>query len=69
MVLNPEKCHFMRLDFQDQNFDFHYENIVIRNSAEEKILWITINNKLNLNSHIINSCKSKVKCPFQNFKL
>ena len=35
MVLNPDKCHFMTLGFQDQNFDFHYKNVVIKNSAEE----------------------------------
>ena len=28
----------MTLDFQDQNFDFHYENVVNKNSAEERIL-------------------------------
>ena len=42
MVLNPDKCHFMTLGFQDQNFDFHYKNVFIRNSAEEKILGTTI---------------------------
>ena len=26
----------MTLDFQDQNFDLHYENVIIKNSAEEK---------------------------------
>ena len=36
------------------NFDFHYKNVVIKNSAEEKILGITIDNKLNFKSHIIN---------------
>ena len=30
MVLNPDKCHF-----QDQNFEFHYENVVIKNSVEK----------------------------------
>ena len=47
MVLNPEKSHFTILDFQDQNFDCHYRNVVIRNSAKEKIVGITIDNKLN----------------------
>ena len=54
MVLNPDKFHFMTLGLQDKNFNFHYENIVIRSSAEEKILGITIRNKLNFKSHIIN---------------
>ena len=76
MVLNPDKCHFMALGFQDQNFDFHYKNVVIRHSAKEKILGITIHNKLDFKSHIINICtvanqklRSQVKCPLQNFKL
>ena len=30
MVLNPDKCHFMTFGFQDQNFDFHYKNVVIK---------------------------------------
>ena len=44
----------MTLGLQDKNFNFHYENIVMRSSAEEKILGITIKNKLNFKSHIIN---------------
>ena len=54
MVLNPDKCHFVTLDFQDQNFDFHYESVIIKNLAEEKIYGITIDIKLNFKSHIIN---------------
>ena len=52
MVLNPDKCHFMTLDFQDQN-------LVIRKSAEEKILGMIIDNKLNFKSHHkhLDSCK------------
>ena len=56
MVLNSDKCHFMILGFQNQKFDFHYKNVFIKNSAEEKILGITIDNKLNFKSHIINIC-------------
>ena len=56
MVLNPDKCHFMALGFQDQNFDFHYQIVFIRNLAEEKIFGITIDNKLNFKSHIENIC-------------
>ena len=29
----------MALAFQDQSFDSHYENVVIKNSAEEKNTW------------------------------
>ena len=55
MVLNPEKSHFTILDFQDQNFDCHYRNVVIRNSAKEKIVGITIDNKLNFKYQITNN--------------
>ena len=54
MVLNPDKCHFMPLAFQEQNF--HYKDVVITNSAEEKIFGITIDNKVNFLSQIINIC-------------
>ena len=46
----------MALDFQDQNFDFHYKNVVIKNSTEQKIFGITIDNKLNFKAQIINIC-------------
>ena len=56
MVWNPSKCHFMKLGFQDQNFDLHYENIVIENSSEEKLFGITREDKLNFECYIINIC-------------
>ena len=56
LELNSVKLHFMTLDFQVQNFDVHYENVIIKNSAEEKILGTTIENKLKFKSHIINIC-------------
>ena len=46
----------MTLGFQDQKYGFHYENVVIRNSAEEEILEIIIDNKLDFKYHIINIC-------------
>ena len=61
--MNSDKC---------QNFDFHYKNVVIRNSAEEKILGITIDNKLNFKSHITNICtvvnqKLSALCRISNY--
>ena len=44
----------MPLALQEQNF--HYKDVVITNSAEEKILGITIDNKVNFLSQIINIC-------------
>ena len=40
--------------FLEQNFELHYENTVIKKSGEEKMLGITIDNKLKLKSHIKN---------------
>ena len=59
----------MTVGFQDRNFDFLYENVVTRNSAEEKIIGITIDNKLNFKSHIINICTVANWSHLQNFKL
>ena len=38
----------MTLGFQDQNFDFHYKELLIKNSTEEKILGIK--------AHMLNIC-------------
>ena len=46
----------MKLGFQDQNFDFHYENVVIEILSEEKLFGITREHKLNFKCHIINIC-------------
>ena len=72
MVLNPDNCHFMTLRFQNQNFGLHYKNVVIKNSAEEKILGITIDNKLNYKAHTINLCivanpKLSALCRISNY--
>ena len=44
----------MKLGFQDQNFDFHYEDVVIENSSEEKLFGIAREDKLNFECYIIN---------------
>ena len=43
----------MTLGFQEQNFDFHYEIVVIKQLTEEQILGITIDNKVKFKSRII----------------
>ena len=72
MVLNHDKCHFMTLCFQDQNFNFHYKNVVVKNSAEEKILEITTDNKLNficqiINIYIVANQKLSALCRISNY--
>ena len=57
MIFNPVKCNFLTLGFQDAQPNFSYDNITIKNVSEEKILGITIDNKLTFKSHLKNICK------------
>ena len=57
VILNPDKCYFLTLGFQDAQPNFSYDNITIKNVSEEKILGITIDNKLTFKSHLKNICK------------
>ena len=43
-------------DIRFSDFNFHYKSVVSKHLAEEKILEITIDNKLNFESHIKNIC-------------
>ena len=38
MVLNPDKCHFLSLDFNKLSLDFSLENAIIINLTEENII-------------------------------
>ena len=57
MVLNSGKCHFMCLGQNTVNETFVYDNIEMKNSKEEKILGVIIDNKLRFKSHVKNLCK------------
>ena len=46
MVLNANKCHFMCLGSDTENETIFFNNLIFNNSNEEKILGITIDNKL-----------------------
>ena len=52
MVLNSGKCHFMCLGQNTVNETFVYDNIEMKNSKEEKILGVIIDNKLRFKSHV-----------------
>ena len=52
MILYPDKCYFLTLVFQDAQHNFSYDNITIKNVSEEKILGITIDNRLKYKSHL-----------------
>ena len=57
MILNPDKCYFLTLGFQDAQPKFSDDNITMKNVSEEKILGITTDNKLTFKSHLKNICK------------
>ena len=52
MILNADKCHFMYFGKDTENETFIFNNFIFNNSSEEKILGITIENKLTFKSHI-----------------
>ena len=47
-IPNQDKCCFLTLEFQDAQPNFSYDNFTIYNVSGEKILGITIDNKLTL---------------------
>ena len=57
MVLNPDKCRFLTLGFNKPFPDFAFENTIIKNVTEEKILEIVIDNNLNFKSHMKKTCE------------
>ena len=57
MVFNPDECYFLTLGLEDAQPSFSYDNIIIKNVSEEKILGITIDNKVTFKSHLKNICK------------
>ena len=52
MILNPDKCYFLTPGFQEAQPNFSYNNLTIKNVSGEKILGITIDNKLTFESHL-----------------
>ena len=57
MVLNSNKCHFMCIGRDGENETFNFKDVCYKNSREEVILGITIDNKLNFDGHIRKICK------------
>ena len=52
MILNADKCDFMYFGKDTENKAFIFNNLIFNNSNEEKILGITIKNKLTFKSNI-----------------
>ena len=62
MVLNLGKCHFMLFGVKEnEQFDLIVNDITLKHSSHEKILGVTIDNKLSFDEHIINTCKTANK--------
>ena len=57
MVLNAGKCHFMCLSKSTENESFIFKDTIMNNSKEEKMLGVTIDNRLTFSSHIRKLCK------------
>ena len=64
IVLNPETCHFMLFGVKEnEQFDLIYNGITLKHISHEKMLGVTIDNKLSFDEHIINICKTANKKP------
>ena len=62
MVLNPGNCHFMLFGVKENEpFDLICNDITLKHSSHEKLLGVTIDNKLSFDEHIINICKTANK--------
>ena len=58
MVLNPGKCDFMLFGVKEnEQFDLMCNDITLKQKGHQKILGVTIDNKLSFDEHIKNICK------------
>ena len=59
MVLNPDKCSFMLLGVDDElQINLVCGNGSLKNREQEKVLEVTIDNKLNFETHLSNITKN-----------
>ena len=59
MVLNPDKCSFVLLGVDDEfQTNLVCANETLKNSKQEKVLGVTIDNKLNFATHLSNITKN-----------
>ena len=54
-MLHPDKFHLL-LSVQNQELSANIDNFDIYNNSSEKLLGITIDNKLTFNEHVSNIC-------------
>ena len=59
MVLNPEKCSFMLLGVDDLlQTNMVCGDEILKNTKQEKVLGVTLDNKLNFATHLLNITKN-----------
>ena len=59
MFLNPDRCSFMLLGVDDElQTNLVCGNETLKNSKQEKVLGVTIDNKLNFATHLSNITKN-----------
>ena len=61
MILNPAKCHHMRLGKNEEHVTFEFESISPNNSKEEVVSGLTIDNKISFDCHIKNICRKTIQ--------
>ena len=60
MTFNARKCHFKCLGKDTRNETFIFKGLVMKNIKEQKVIGVTIDNKLTFKSHIKNLCKKSL---------
>ena len=59
MVLNPDKCFFMLLGVDEKlQTNLVYGNETLKNNKHDKVLGVTIDNKLSFATHLSNITKN-----------
>ena len=62
MVRNPEKCSFMLLGVDDSlQTNLVCGDEILKSSKQEKVLRVTLDNKLNFATHLLNITKNANK--------
>ena len=55
MVLNPDKCSFMLLGVDDSlKAKLVCSDEILKSAKQEKVLGVTLDNKLNFDTHLLN---------------
>ena len=62
MVLNPDKCSFILLDVDDSlETNLVCGDEILKNKKQEKVVGVTLDNKFNFATHLLNITKNANK--------